>query len=75
MNAKIKGSICGIASAITYGLNPLGALNLYSDGVNVDSVIFYRYGLAMIVLGGAMLLQELRIYCTGGGMQECWQIS
>ena len=58
MNAKIKGSICGIASAITYGLNPLGALNLYSDGVNVDSVIFYRYGLAMIVLGGAMLLQK-----------------
>lgn len=58
MNAKTKGSICGIASAITYGLNPLGALNLYSDGVNVDSVIFYRYGLAMIVLAGAMLLQK-----------------
>ena len=58
MNAKAKGSICGIASAITYGLNPLGALNLYSDGVNVDSVIFYRYGLAMIVLAGAMLLQK-----------------
>lgn len=58
MNAKIKGSICGIASAITYGLNPLGALNLYGGGVNVDSVIFYRYGLAMIMLAGVMLLQK-----------------
>ncbi len=58
MTSKIKGLLCGIASAITYGLNPLGALNLYRDGVNVDSVIFYRYGLAMIVLAGVMLLQK-----------------
>lgn len=58
MNAKIKGAICGIVSAITYGLNPLGALNLYDAGLNVDSVMFYRYGLAMILLTGIMLLQK-----------------
>lgn len=58
MNSTIKGSLFGIISAITYGLNPLGALNLYSEGVNVDSVLFYRYGLAMILLAVIMLLQK-----------------
>lgn len=45
-------------AAITYGLNPLGALKLYSDGLNVNSVMFYRYGLAMILLAGIMWLQK-----------------
>lgn len=58
MNAKIKGSICGVVAAITYGLNPLGALNLYSVGINVDSVMFYRYGLATILLAGIIGLQK-----------------
>ncbi len=59
MNTKMKGIICGIISAITYGLNPLGALKLYSDGLNVDSVMFYRYGLAMILLATVMLFQKM----------------
>ena len=58
MNAKIKGSLCGIISAITYGLNPLGGLKLYSTGLNVDSVMFYRYGLATLLLAGIMFLQK-----------------
>lgn len=58
MNAKIIGYLCGTIAAITYGLNPLGALNLYSDGVNVNSVLFYRYGLATVLLAGLRLLQK-----------------
>jgi drug/metabolite transporter (DMT)-like permease len=58
MNVKIKGSLCGIAAAVAYGLNPLGVLKLYNDDINMDSVIFYRYGLAMIVLVGITLLQN-----------------
>lgn len=58
MTPKIKGSICGIVAAITYGMNPLGALNLYKDGVNVDSVLLYRYGLAVLVLAFIMLLRK-----------------
>ncbi len=58
MTSTIKGSICGVMSAIAYGLNPLGALNLYDTGLNVDSVIFYRYGLAAVILAGIMLLQK-----------------
>ena len=50
--------MCGIIAAITYGMNPLGALPLYAEGINVDSVLFYRYGLAMAILAGIMLLQK-----------------
>lgn len=55
---KIKGTICGIIAAITYGTNPLGALNLYAEGINVDSVLFYRYGLAVVIL--ALMLLVMR---------------
>lgn len=58
MNSKIKGIVCGIVSAMTYGVNPLGALNLYGDGINVDTVLCYRYGLAMLVLAGIMLFRK-----------------
>ena len=55
---KVRGVICGLIAAITYGMNPLGALNLYADGVNPDSVLFYRYGLSVVMLGLLMLLQK-----------------
>ena len=58
MTPKIKGSICGILAAISYGTNPLGALNLYADGMNANSVIFYRYGLATAILAAIMLVQK-----------------
>lgn len=58
MSSKIKGTICGIFAAISYGMNPLGALNLYQEGLNVNSVIFYRYGLATTILALIMLAQK-----------------
>lgn len=58
MNSKIKGTICGVFAAISYGMNPLGALNLYQEGLNVNSVIFYRYGLATTILALIMLAQK-----------------
>lgn len=58
MNSKIKGTICGILAAISYGTNPLGALNLYADGLNANSVIFYRYALATMILAVIMMIQR-----------------
>lgn len=52
---KTKGYICGIIAAITYGMNPLGALNLYAEGINPDSVLFYRYGLSVVILAILMI--------------------
>lgn len=45
-----KGFVCGILAAVCYGTNPLGALPLYSEGVNTTSVLFYRFFIAVIIL-------------------------
>jgi len=54
---KFKGVSCGVLAAVCYGTNPLGALPLYEEGVNTSSVLFYRFSLAVVMLG-AMLLVE-----------------
>lgn len=54
MNIQTRGIIYGIVSAVSYGMNPLFALFLYQDGLRVDSVLFYRYLLAVLMLGGMM---------------------
>lgn len=50
MDAKLKGTLCGIAAAVSYGTNPLGALHLFHDGLRANSVLFYRCGLAAVLL-------------------------
>lgn len=50
MSGKAKGYILGSAAAATYGLNPLFALPLYEDGMTADSVLFFRYLIALPVL-------------------------
>ena len=54
MNDKAKGYIFGAISAITYGMNPLFALPLYSDGMEPVSVLLFRYIFAIPLL--ALLL-------------------
>ncbi len=45
------GTINGIIAAASYGMNPLFALPLFSRGLEVNSVLFYRYALAVIIYG------------------------
>ncbi len=58
MDAKLRGTICGVAAAVCYGTNPLGAMNLYRDGLTANSTLFYRFGLAALILGVMMLVQR-----------------
>ena len=57
-NNKTKGFILGAVAAASYGMNPLFTLPLYSAGMSVDTVLFYRYSLAVIVLGIMMKFQK-----------------
>ena len=50
MNTKAKGYLLGTIAAATYGMNPLFALPLYKDGMNPDSVLFFRYALAIPIM-------------------------
>ena len=58
MDAKLRGTVCGIAAAVFYGTNPLGAMNLYADGISTNSTLFYRFGLAVVMLGVMMAVQR-----------------
>lgn len=51
INVKAKGYLLGIIAAASYGMNPLFALPLYSDGMDPDSVLFFRYLFAIPLLG------------------------
>ncbi len=64
MNSKVKGYICGILAAVSYGMNPLGALKLYADGMNTNSVIFYRYALATAIIAVMLAVQRKSLAVT-----------
>ena len=51
MNRRLTGIVNGCIAAASYGTNPLFALPLYSGGIGVNSVLFYRYCLAVIIYG------------------------
>ncbi len=57
MNNKTKGYILATIAAATYGMNPLFALPLYADGVDTDSVLFFRYLFAIIILAAMIKLR------------------
>ena len=49
MKRKTIGFINGTIAAASYGTNPLFALPLYAKGLNVNSVLFYRYAIAVLI--------------------------
>ncbi len=50
--------MCGIGAAVSYGMNPLGALPMYAEGINTNSVLFYRYSLAALALMLFMIIRR-----------------
>lgn len=69
------GTLAAIASAISYGVNPLGALKLYQidGGYSPISVLLFRFGYASLALFAWMifsrqekLLPRREMYATAG---------
>ncbi len=58
MNASLKGATYGVIAAVSYGMNPLFALPLYDEGLTVDSVLFYRFSLAALLLGVILKIRK-----------------
>lgn len=47
----IIGYPAGIITGIAYGLNPLFGMPLMNEGAAVESILFFRYAFAVIILG------------------------
>ena len=58
ISETFRGSLCGILSAVTYGMNPLFGLPLYHRGLTTSSVLFYRFLFTILLLGCFMLIRK-----------------
>ena len=58
LSEQTRGYVLGSVAAVSYGLNPLFTLPLYGAGLGADSVLFYRYVLAVVMLGALMLARR-----------------
>ena len=52
------GYPAGIITGIAYGLNPLFGVPLMNDGASVDSILFFRYSIAVGLLGILLLCKR-----------------
>lgn len=55
---RIKGLIYGVISSSTFGLIPLFALPAIQRDIDVDSVMFYRFGISALFLGIWLLIRQ-----------------
>ena len=62
---QIAGYAAGIITGVTYGLNPLFAVPLMKDGVNVESILFFRYFLAVMLLGLWLVIRRQNFRVSG----------
>lgn len=54
MNDKVKGYICAVIAAASYGMIPVFTLPLYNGGMDTFSVLFFRYLAAVPILAVMM---------------------
>ena len=59
------GYLAGIISGITYGMNPLFGVPVINKGLDVNSLLFYRYGVATLLMLAYMLLAKRQIRISG----------
>ena len=66
----IIGYPAGIITGITYGLNPLFAVPLMNNGATIESILFFRYTFAVVLLASFLILtrQSFRITARQAGV-------
>ncbi len=63
--ATLVGYIAGIITGVTYGLNPLFAMPLMNAGAPVENILFFRYGLSVLILGCWLLAKHESFRVSG----------
>jgi drug/metabolite transporter (DMT)-like permease len=58
------GYLAGIISGVTYGMNPLFGVPVINKGLDVNSLLFYRYGVATLLMLAFMLVAKKQIRIT-----------
>ena len=58
------GYLAGIISGVTYGMNPLFGVPVINKGLDVNALLFYRYGVATLLMLAFMLVAKKQIRIT-----------
>lgn len=72
MKRRVIGVLNGSIAAASYGTNPLFALPLYAAGIGVNSVLFYRYALAVGIY--SLWLKFVKKTSLKITLKEFWQL-
>ena len=82
---RLIGYIAGILAGVSYGTNPLFGKALMESGVPIMVMLFFRYGLAAVLLAVGMLFRKesFKAGCRGighlsifrQGLRQRWFIS
>ncbi len=64
------GYPAGIITGIAYGLNPLFGMPLMNNGAAIESILFFRYAFAVVILGAFLWLtkQSFKITAKQAGV-------
>lgn len=62
---KFSGVIWGMLSGASFGLIPLFTLPLFAAGLDTDSVLFYRFSFASVILAVILLFRGENFRITG----------
>ena len=57
-NRRLIGLVAGVVAGVSYGTNPLFAKPLMESGVPVLVMLFFRYGLSVLLLSLWMLARK-----------------
>ena len=68
--AALVGYPAGIITGIAYGLNPLFGMPLINNGAAIESILFFRYAFAVVILGAFLWLtkQSFKITAKQAGV-------
>ena len=53
---SLKGVFFGCLAGVCYGMNPLGVLPLYAEGLSPEVVLCYRFAFGAVLLGATLLV-------------------
>ena len=67
---KLKGILFAALSAATFGLIPLYANQAILDGVNNETILVYRYGIAGVLYAIYLLFRGTNMRLSRGELQE-----
>ncbi len=64
ISEKFKGYLCGTVSSASYGLIPLFAIPLMRRGMDIDSILSYRFMTASVVMAIMLLVRGVSLKVT-----------